>query len=116
MLGSSVVRVIATDADGDALLYTKIPPTVNANHSDYFYISQSDGLISVARPLTGITFDRVEFQVRVSDQFPVPSLEKSVLATVVIRITKDQPPQFVNPIQYRANIDFNVQPQTNVYR
>ncbi|KAK0048619.1 protocadherin Fat 4, partial [Biomphalaria pfeifferi] len=109
-IGTSTIQISATDADNDTLLYTVQAPTAG---SDYFSVSATTGLISVARPLSTIPVNTTQFNVIVSDQFL--GTPKSATATIIIHIVGDRPPYFVNPNTYNTNINFNQAANSNVF-
>ncbi|KAI8794949.1 protocadherin Fat 4, partial [Biomphalaria glabrata] len=109
-IGTSTIQISATDADNDTLSYTVQAPTIG---SDYFSVSATTGLISVARPLSTIPVNTTQFNVIVSDQSIVSP--KSDAASIIIHIVGDRPPYFVNPNTYNTNINFNQAANSNVF-
>uniref|UniRef100_A0A2C9LQH4 Cadherin domain-containing protein n=1 Tax=Biomphalaria glabrata TaxID=6526 RepID=A0A2C9LQH4_BIOGL len=68
-IGMSTIQISATDADNDTLSYTVQAPTIG---SDYFSVSATTGLISVARPLSTIPVNTTQVGLLISYLSMIP--------------------------------------------
>ncbi|XP_050391949.2 protocadherin Fat 4 [Patella vulgata] len=96
----SVLRVSASDADGDVVTYSMLG-AVTDPHFAYFYILPSSGEIYLRQSVVGSTQNQYRFQVQASDR---RLEEKTGLASVTIGITRNQSPVFTPSSSYSANI------------
>ncbi|KAL5018733.1 hypothetical protein ScPMuIL_004455 [Solemya velum] len=110
-LGTSVVQLIASDADTqDQLLYSVVEvPGV----TDYFYVSPSTGLISLQSLLSTQSENQFQFEVRVSDQ---SSPERTDLATVIVTVVRSQFPPVFQTVPYFVNIPVTQRVDTSFYQ
>ncbi|XP_076458559.1 protocadherin Fat 1-like [Babylonia areolata] len=110
-LGSSVVQLVANDADTqDVLQYTMVP---KAGVTDFFYLGPSTGLISLRTLLLGQTATRYTFDVLVSDQ---SDPERTDTATVDVTVIRDTfAPRFIN-VPYSTVVGFNTAVGTSIFR
>ncbi|KAL5018741.1 hypothetical protein ScPMuIL_004463 [Solemya velum] len=88
-LGNSVVDVNATDPDFDPLHYEM--ESADAEDKEYFYVNPVTGLISLKKVLLQSNIDQFTFNVAARDP-----AGKTATAVVNIKVTRDQPPVFIN--------------------
>ncbi|GFS23625.1 protocadherin Fat 4, partial [Elysia marginata] len=110
-IGNEVIQIDAIDKDNDTLRYTVQNPT---SGSDFFAVSATTGQITVAKPLTSVPQNPVQFNVIVSDQAIVNP--KSTIAIIRISIVPDARPQFVNPNSYSTSISFNQPASASIFK
>ncbi|KAL8559117.1 hypothetical protein ACOMHN_046165 [Nucella lapillus] len=110
-LGSSVVQLLASDADTqDVLKYSVVP---RAGGTDSFYLGPSTGLLSLRTLQLGLTTTQYTFDVLVSDQ---SDPERTDTATVDVTIIRDTfTPQFIN-VPYNTVVGFNSAVGTSIFR
>ncbi|KAK3089813.1 hypothetical protein FSP39_006721 [Pinctada imbricata] len=97
-LGSAVIDVNATDADGDILRYTMIGD--NEDFS-YFYTNPETGLISLKRTLRDAVTNQFQFVVQVSDQ---SNPERTADSNVIINVLRDEEPPFFFNTPYQTSV------------
>ncbi|XP_062837544.1 protocadherin Fat 1 isoform X2 [Anolis carolinensis] len=103
VIGTSVVRVWATDADSGTnrgISYHLVEN--NSNSHEYFHIDSSTGIILISRSLDYEQSRQHTLLVRAIDS-GMPPLSSDVVVTVGITDLNDNPPVF-NQLLYEANI------------
>ncbi|XP_071105610.1 protocadherin Fat 4-like isoform X2 [Haliotis cracherodii] len=100
--GTSVLRVNASDSDGDTVRYGMVLP--NDQAQTYFFIDDRTGEIYVRRSLSLNTQSQYVFQVRASDQRDPPRVSDT---QVVIQVVRDDQPRFVGTPYFASASETN---------
>ncbi|XP_041364043.1 protocadherin Fat 4-like [Gigantopelta aegis] len=110
VIGTIVLTVTATDADGDIIEYTDVR---GGNFAEFFYLNPRTGQLSVKQSLLSTHESVFKFKVKASDQYIPPRL---AFSNVTVFIQRDSsPPRFVND-PYRATILETAVNGTSVFR
>ncbi|XP_053110313.1 protocadherin Fat 1 isoform X2 [Hemicordylus capensis] len=102
VIGTSVVRVGAIDADSEVNRGIFYHLVENHKNHDYFHIDSSTGLILTARALDYEKTQQHTLLVRAIDS-GMPPLSSDIIVTVDITDLNDNPPVF-NQLLYEANV------------
>ncbi|KAJ6664914.1 hypothetical protein lerEdw1_005886, partial [Lerista edwardsae] len=103
LIGTSVLQVVATDADSEnnkIIQYQIVQDTFNS--TDYFHIDGSSGLILTARLLDHELMQQCSLKVRATDN-GFPPLSSEVLVSIFVTDMNDNPPVF-NQLIYESYV------------
>ena len=104
VVGTSVYRITANDADGDIIRYSMLDVLTNEIAVDHFYLHPDTGEIYLTNSLTDFTLRQISISVRASDQRVPERVDDSV---VVIDILRDQFPPIFNDEPYIVSVTDN---------
>ncbi|XP_069746951.1 protocadherin Fat 3-like isoform X3 [Narcine bancroftii] len=104
MVGTSVLQVIATDADSEnsRLVRYQIVQD-NLNSTDYFHIDSTSGLILTSRMLDYELIQEYNFVARATDN-GIPPMSSDVPVTIYVTDMNDSPPVF-NQLLYESYVN-----------